>query len=210
MDKDKKKKVAGAAAAASAVAGAAVVGAAVKANEVAEAQLVDVSEPQDILADGGELPEVTVSGEAPVADGGELPNVEVTGHAHDTAAQGETAQVVEAVVPEDVDIAQAEHPVEPVMVESSDDVVAAVIASDDEEGVAAVVMPEEAQEELQEFLDEFDEDEADGLAMAEGSDGTGGIIDEIIDKARETLGFSDAQEPELPDFDNNADVGAFM
>lgn len=187
MDKDKKKKITGAATAASAVTGATVIGTAMKDNDLDVAQPMEVSEPQDILADGGELPEVLVSGTAPTADGGILPDVEITGHNPvEDVAQPATAHV-----------------------EPSDGIVADDVIATDEEEVVAAILPEETQEEEFDYSEEFDEDESESLAMAEGNSG-GNILEEIMDKAKETLGFSDTHEPDMPDFDNNADVGAFM
>ena len=191
MDKDKKKKIAGAATAASAVTGATVIGTAMKDNDLDVAQPMEVSEPQDILADGGELPEVLVSGTAPTADGGILPDVEITGHNPVEISQDHIAQPATAHI------------------EPSDDIVADGVIATDEEEVVAAILPEETQEEEFDYSEEFDEDESESLAMAEGNSGNN-ILEEIMDKAKETLGFSDTHEPDMPDFDNNADVGAFM
>lgn len=196
MDKDKKKKVAGAAAAAAAT-GAAAVGAAVLGRGGDAVAAAEPVEDGEILADGGELPEITVTGDAPIADGGELPEVSVTGEAQTEPAISQAEPVV----------AQAE-PMEPAAETTPEAVAdAEVIAEEPTEFDTADVAQAEPVE-IEEFHDEFD-DSDDLMAQAAPKDSESGVIDEFIDKAEEFLGLSGGTEPDMPDFDNAANVNEF-
>lgn len=184
MDKSKKKKVAGAAVAA----GAAAVGSAFINNEEHRVEVTEPVEPQDILADGGELPEVVITGNAPIADGGELPGVTITGTSTVTA-ELQTAEITEEAV-----------------AEIKDDEIPAVEEYEEFEPAAENILTETVIEE--EFHDEFDETE-ELMAQTGSKESDGNIIKEFIDKAEGFLGVGDNTETEMPDFDNAANVNEF-
>lgn len=201
MKKDKKKVNSAAAAAATVIAGAAAVtmgttGVENDSNNEAEDSVSnepDVAEPQDLMVDGGTLPEVEITGETPMVDGGVLADVVVSGHA---------AEPSPAVEPEEnvADVASAE-PVAPVEVASE------VIAQQTEDIAAATPVAEVVAEP--DFGEEFDEDEG-VLAAAETSPGT--IAAELLHKAEEKISdmFVGGSHTDEQDFHNTADVSDFM
>lgn len=199
MKKDKKKVGNAAAAAATAIAGAAAVtmsatgGDKDNYNEESASNEPDVAEPQELLVDGGTLPEVEVTGTSPVLDGGVLADVVVNGH-----AAVETAAVAGPIVT-DTDMASAEAlPVaepEPVVSAPVEDVAMA-------SPVAEVVAEPD-------FGEEFD-DEDDDLAIAEAVPGT--MAEQLLHKAEEKLSdlFTGGEHTDEQDFQNMADASEFM
>lgn len=188
-----KKKVTAAAAAGVAAVGAAVINR--NDEQLGVAEPMEGGESVDALVDGGELPEITVTGDSPIADGGVLPELDVYGHA--------VAGTVDVVQDTEVDVAQSDDiTVEPIsdVAANADVQVAAEIDMADITEVASVQVPEE------EFLDEFDDSE-DVLSQMDMKKSDGSVIDEFIDKAEEFLGVSD--EPDMPDFNNAANVNEF-
>lgn len=200
MKKDKKKVNSAAAAAATVIAGAAAVtmgttGVENDSNNDAEDSVSnepDVAEPQDLMVDGGTLPEVEITGEAPMVDGGVLADVVVSGHA---------AEPSPAVEPEEpvADVAAAE-PVAPVDAEPE------AIAPTEHIAAATPVTDVVAEPD---FGEEFDEEGGD-LAIAEATPGT--IAEELLHKAEEKLSdlFVGGAHTDEQDFVNTGDASDFM
>ena len=186
MDKSKKKKVTGAAVAA----GAATVGAAFINSKGEQVAMVDPIEPQDVLIEGEELPEIVVTGNAPMADGGELPEVTIAG----------TAAVTAQIPTDDATVAPAAE-----MAEVATDNVPQM-EGDGEFDTAEDMQVDDVPEE--EYHDEFD-DSDELLAQTETKESDGSLIEEFIDKAEGFLSIGGNTETEMPDFDNAANVNEF-
>lgn len=199
MKKEKQKVGNAAAAAATAIAGAAAVtmsatgGYKDNYSEDSVSNEPDVAEPQELLVDGGTLPEVEATGAAPVLDGGVLADVVVDGH-----VSVEATAVAEPIVAEP-DMASAElTPVaepEPVVSAPVEDV---AIASP----VAEVIAEPD-------FGEEFDDDDGD-LAIAEAVPGS--MAEQLLHKAEEKLSdlLNGGSNTDEPDFQNMADASEFM
>lgn len=201
MKKDKKKVGSAAAAATTAMAGAAAVAMSATGVENDYEDTVSdeaaVAEPQERLVDGGTLPEVEVTGEAPMIDGGVLADAVVTGHAPEASVVSETMademepapaepQVTEAVLLAETEPMEVEPEYETAMAEP----VADIIAEPD-------------------FGEEFDDEDGD-IAMAEAAPGS--IAEQLLHKAEEKLSdlFTGGAHTDEQDFQNMADASEFM
>ena len=211
MKKNKKKVGEAAAAAATVITGAAAVtvGTADMGNssfdETTASDDADVAEPGELLVDGGILPEVEITGEAPMVEGGVLDDVIVSGTASLSQTDETPVENVPDVALEDV-ILQAEPVVqeaEPVVQEAEPILATAEAESAAVDSQAEVILPEP------DFGEEFDDDD-EMLAVAETTPGT--IAEELLHKAEEKISemFVGGAHTDEQDFQNMADASDFM
>lgn len=211
MKKDKKKVGSAAAAATTAMAGAAAVAMSATGaeNDYVDAASDDaaVAEPQESLVDGGTLPEVEVSGEAPTIDGGMLADAVVTGHAPE-------APVADAVIEDVAELASAESLAAEQQAVEQQVAEAELIAEAEQEEMGplqevAVVNPVEDVVAEPDFGEEFDDEDGD-VAMAEAAPGS--IAEQLLHKAEEKLSdlFTGGAHTDEQDFQNMADASEFM
>lgn len=211
MEKDKKKKVAGAAAAGVVAAGAAAVGAAVirgSQQEEPVAEPLDIAEPEELMADGGELPDIVITGNAtepleaePVESmSEEITDVEPSLDEFDSEEVASEPEMPEATIAE-ASVAET------IVREDEEEVFEADVESDVVSAEPGTVTEPVEEEPL--FADDIDEEQGSGFdpLMAQKSEDEG-LLGELANKAEEIMdNLMGNDEPE--DYMSNADVTGF-
>lgn len=211
MKKDKKKVGSAAAAATTAMAGAAAVAMSATGaeNDYVDAASDDaaVAEPQESLVDGGTLPEVEVSGEAPTIDGGVLADAVVTGHAPEASVADVAIEDVAEL--ESVEPQVAEQQVSETQVAEAELIAEAELDNGEPLQETAVVNPVDDVIAEPDFGEEFDDEDGD-MAIAEAAPGS--IAEQLLHKAEEKLSdlFTGGAHTDEQDFQNMADASEFM